>query len=409
MQKNDTRTRDVYVRTSLRLRRALGLVGVSLASIGSGPCGACPDSYTHCHTLEELEAWHDKYLVEFEESCVNGGAGASGEAGVSGEAGAPGASSRLVSCYPWYHDSISAWDPSAGCPTNEQVEALDEEHRWATGSDLPTADENETKPICCHTVHPYCPGGRPFVVEGRARLPELAGELPTHTSSSLSAALAQTWAEDGLAEHASVAAFARLTLQLMAFGAPSQLIEASQRASLDELRHAEFCFAEATRHADRRIEPGPLDIGQACASLGFEDFMVLNLIEGCVGETLAALRMAEQARLAESPALTRALSEISEDETRHAELAFEILRFGLAVNRPATLAALRRVLEMRFDDDITDPRGPIPEPVWEAHGRLSAKTRRQVDRDAWNLVLAPLLQGLLSDASLQPSTPEREH
>jgi len=122
--------------------------------------------------------------------------------------------------------------------------------------------------------------------------------------------------------------------------------------------------------------------------------------------------MAEQARLASSPELARALTEIGEDETRHAELAFEILRFGLEVNRPTTLAAVRRVLEMRFDGEIADPQGCVPDAVWEAHGRLSAKPRRQVNQDAWNLVLAPLFRGLLHDESLQlaPSslTPDRD-
>jgi len=134
--------------------------------------------------------------------------------------------------------------------------------------------------------------------------------------------------------------------------------------------------------------------------------MLLNLIEGCVGETLAGLRLAEQARLASSPELARALTEIGEDETRHAELAFEILRFGLELNRPATLAAVRRVLEMRFEDEAADCQGSIADSVWEAHGRLSAKTRRQVNQDAWNLVLAPLLSGLLHEESLQQAPPE---
>jgi len=63
--------------------------------------------------------------------------------------------------------------------------------------------------------------------------------------------------------------------QLMAFRAPPRLIEASQRASLDEHRHARFCFAEAARHAGRRVEPGPLEMGHASAAVSFEEFMLL--------------------------------------------------------------------------------------------------------------------------------------
>jgi len=367
--------------------------------------GPCPESYELCYVREDLEAQRAQYFIDFEASCVSGGTGEAGASPLPGgsvhAAGAPGTSAQ---CDAWNHELIRTWNPSAGCPTGEQIDALS----WATSDYPPAVTKNETKPTCCRTVDPGCPGGRPFIVQGQARLPELVGELPTEGSSSRSVALARIWAQDGLAEYASVASFARLTLQLMAFGAPPQLIEASQQASLDELRHAQFCFAEAARHAGRHVEPGALDIGQACAWLSFEDFMVLNLIEGCVGETLAGLRMAEQARLAASLALARALTEISEDETRHAELAFEILRFGLEVNRPATLTALRRVLEMRFEDEIADRQGGIPDAAWEAQGRLGAKTRRQVNQDAWNLVLEPLLRGLLHGESPRPATPQQD-
>ena len=413
MQENNIRTTDAYARMSLLLRRALGMVGVSLASLGSGVCGGpCGDSYTECYTLEDLEAWRTQYMIDFKASCVTGSAGEAGASplpsGSGHAAGAPGTSTREIACRDGSYESISAWDPNGGCPEEWQISALIDEHRWTTGDDLPRAAKNETKPVCCQTVHDYCNGGRPFVVEGEARVPKLVGKLPTEGSSTLSAALALVWTADALAEYASIASFARLTLQLMTFGAPPQLIEASQQASLDEIRHARFCFAEAARHAGRRVEPGPLDVGQACDSLSFESFMLLNLIEGCVGENLAALRVAEQARLAASPALARALTQVSQDETRHAELAFEILRFGLEVNRPATHAALRRVLEMRFEDELADSEGCIPEVTWEAHGRLGAKTRRQVNQDAWNLVLTPLLRGLLRDESLRKSTLQRD-
>ena len=396
MQKNATRTSDIYARTSSRLRRALGLVGLGLASLGSGPCGSCPESYTECFTLEDLEAWHTQYIADFEASCAS--PATSGGIHAAGAAGAPGAPTRSNPCYEWDYQLLVAWDPNAGCPSEQQVNALDYEHQYITGEFLPRATQGETRPTCCREVHPDCPGGRPFLVAGRARVPELVGELSAADSGSVSGALALIWAQDGLTEYASVAAFARLTLQLMAFGAPPELVEASQQASLDEHRHARFCFAEAARHAGRGVEPGPLDMGQACDPVSFESFMLLNLVEGCVGETMAALRMAEQARLAAPPELAQALTEISEDETRHAELAFEILRFGLEANRSATLAALRRVLEMRFEDETADdPQGRIPKTTWEAHGRLGANTRRQVNRDAWNLVLEPLLRGLLHD------------
>jgi hypothetical protein len=48
--------------------------------------------------------------------------------------------------------------------------------------------------------------------------------------------LAKQWRENGRTEHASVAAFARLTLNLIALGAPSSVIEAANRDSLAAVR-----------------------------------------------------------------------------------------------------------------------------------------------------------------------------
>lgn len=414
MQHKDSCTTDAHVRLSLRLRRALGLVGVSVASLGSGPCGGCLDEETLCFTLRDLKAARAQYIA----GCTSGVAGQAGAsplasgsnpaAGAPGAAGAAGTSPGLPACDDWSLETIRAWDPDTGCPEWTPMYEINDAHFRSTGKELPPAAANETEPVCCQSSPPHCPGGRPFVVDGQARLPQLVAEPIAADASALSAALAQSWAQDGLAEYASIASFARLTLQLMAFGAPARLIEASQQASLDEQRHARLCFAESARHSGRRVEPGSLDIGRACDSLDFESFMLLNLVEGCVGETLAALHVAEQARLAASPALARTLTEISEDETRHAELAFEILRFGLTVDRPATLAALRRVLEMRFEDRVAACDDGVSDATWEAHGRLSAQTRRRIHKEGWNLVLAPLLQGLLLEESRRPPVSEQE-
>lgn len=50
------------------------------------------------------------------------------------------------------------------------------------------------------------------------------------------------WSADALAEHTSIASFARFTLQLLALDAPSDLLSRSQQAGKDEMEHARLCF-----------------------------------------------------------------------------------------------------------------------------------------------------------------------
>ncbi|HSO34926.1 MAG TPA: hypothetical protein VLT33_20495, partial [Labilithrix sp.] len=69
--------------------------------------------------------------------------------------------------------------------------------------------------------------------------------------------LAAQWRENAAKEHASIAAFAQLTLDLMTVGAPARLVAASQRASLDEVRHAELGYAIARALDGRARSPAP--------------------------------------------------------------------------------------------------------------------------------------------------------
>ncbi len=70
-------------------------------------------------------------------------------------------------------------------------------------------------------------------------------ELDARGGSPERAALGAAWLRNALMEHASVAALARFTLELLAVGAPADLIRDSNAAASDETRHAELCFALA--------------------------------------------------------------------------------------------------------------------------------------------------------------------
>ena len=73
-------------------------------------------------------------------------------------------------------------------------------------------------------------------------------------------ALADAWTTDALAEHASIAAFARFVLHLLAVGAPPGLLRDAQQALADEIDHAARTFGLASAYAGRAVGPGPIDI-----------------------------------------------------------------------------------------------------------------------------------------------------
>src|SRR5262249_38820263 len=144
-----------------------------------------------------------------------------------------------------------------------------------------------------------CAEGRPFLVGAEARVAETGCRSdwmatgPSPNAARLTAAeraeLATAWTEVALMEHASIAAFARFTMHLLAVGAPASLVERSNAALADETLHAKLAFAIASAYAGRAIGPGPLDIVGALSQSSFRDILVTTIREGCIGETIAAV------------------------------------------------------------------------------------------------------------------------
>jgi hypothetical protein len=200
--------------------------------------------------------------------------------------------------------------------------------------------------------------------------------------------VAQRWLASARAEHASIAAFNRFSLQLLAVGAPAALLEACQCAALDEIHHARLCFEIASTYAGEAFGPAELPIDRD-ALTGFDlDGVVRGTIEeGCVGETLAALE-AEAARdLAEHADVAAALDRIRRDESSHAELAFGAVRWALTV-APTLLPMARVVFDETIERHRRDARlQSASESDLARHGVLPEAQRQRVRARAIDGVL----------------------
>lgn len=200
-----------------------------------------------------------------------------------------------------------------------------------------------------------CAIGRPFLVEGEHRLAELGMRsdwrelalLPRLDAlePELRAHVAEQWARVALMEHASIAAFARFSLQLMSLGAPAELIELTTAAMADETKHAKACFALASHYAGEALGPTRLPVERSLDEASLHAIVINAIREGCIGETVAAIEAREAAEHATDPAVRALLLTISEDETRHAELAYRFVQWALTEGD----AALGRAVRAEFD------------------------------------------------------------
>ncbi len=231
--------------------------------------------------------------------------------------------------------------------------------------------------------------GRPYLADDTARLASLErgtgaegwsqGDPPRLDGLTAEdrAALAEAWTTAALFEHASVASFSRFSLELLAAGAPGELLELAHRAALDEIRHARPCFALAAAYAGEELAPGPFPLGREVRiGASLLEIAVSTVEEGCIGETVAAVLAAEQLSRATDPAVRAALAQIAEDEARHAELAWRTAAWAVRAGGSEVRAAVERGLlsalaRRRSAEAVTTTRS------LEAHGLLDAATEAE--------------------------------
>jgi hypothetical protein len=196
--------------------------------------------------------------------------------------------------------------------------------------------------------------------------PDLAALTPSERRL-----LAQAWLADARAEHASVAAFARLTLELMTLGAPPALLADLQRAALDEIEHAKLCFGLASRYAGAPLSPGALpEATQPWQPPTYERIACEAFEDGCLGEGLAVARARAALSLTSDRAVRRVLEAIVRDESRHQRLAWRILDFCLERGGAEVAATLGAVLERSRQTGFALAESR-PSRAVEAHGQAS--------------------------------------
>ena len=273
--------------------------------------------------------------------------------------------------------------------------------------EAPLAPDASVLVECCYALGGGCPVGRPFLVDGAARVAAVvrADGWSAHARAPrvddldgrTRAALADAYAQDGATEHASIASFARFALHCLALGAPPELVLAAQQAGLDELGHARRSFALASAYAGEPLAPGPLAIDGALAA-GAEprEVVMATIREGCIAETVSAILVAAARDAATDPAVRESLDVVASEELEHAALAWRFARWALG--RFPEIASdvadvLARALRWVGIGAVTGRSGD-PDRMRE-HGYLPVEERRALAESAIEQVVRQAGRALL--------------
>lgn len=219
-----------------------------------------------------------------------------------------------------------------------------------------------TSPGTLHCVYSMEPDAAGYCLQPLALCP-IGGRRPEGFVASLasrsardprSRAAGALLAELARLEAASVPAFRRLARELRAHGAPKRLVSRALCAARDEVRHARIMTELARAYG---VEPSisPVAVGPVRT---LEDVARENEAEGCVRETYGAIVALWQARTARDPAMRRAMTVIAADETRHAELAWQVASWArslLDARARRRVASARRAAQSELRAQVAAP------------------------------------------------------
>ena len=182
--------------------------------------------------------------------------------------------------------------------------------------------------VCCYaaelidtTPNSDCMVGRP---------------LPGHHAVPSGPGRAAAWRSAANGEHASVAAFAAVALELLAHGAPMDLVRDVLVAATEELDHTARCLTHAGGG-----DPGRLDIAALTPGRSLRSIAVDAVRDGCIVETLGAVAARAAAEAATEPDVAATLTRLRDDEERHAVLSWRIVAWALKVGGPDVRSAVR--------------------------------------------------------------------
>jgi hypothetical protein len=276
-------------------------------------------------------------------------------------------------------------------------------------------------PGCCYeaVVGPSLCEGRPFTIAGSTRSAPgvlragfAAPMMPdvSRLDAATRSALARAWEREALYEHASIASFARFTLELLSAGVPAALVAEAHRAMGDEIHHAELCFGLAGAYGDAPRGPGRLPIAGALE--GRDDLATIvaaAVTEGCIGETIAALVAEAQRDAAEDPAVHSALERIAADETRHATLAWRFVAWAVSEGPSEVQSAAAAAFSVAVPAwGPTEVEHEADTGAMRAHGRLPDDEVRAIATHALAEVILPCARAMLGGIGSPASTRLRD-
>ena len=272
--------------------------------------------------------------------------------------------------------------------------------------DVTRGIEPESGDPALEPVSPWWLSGTPLDTEHQRLMRRRQQPIPwaQTTAGSLlpeeRARLAETWRRRAAAEYLAVSTFSFLAVDLVAAGAPADVLSHAARSQLDEIRHAELAIRMVEIYGGQRIEPpaGMSRLPYDKTRPKLHQAVANTLLVSCVSETYATTVLIATRELTTDPVAHAVLTSIYSDEVMHARLGWSYLRYGIEQGGQGVIDAAAEMVPraLRGVANVVEAERPVGE-VTEAvrrHGLMTPAEERVIYARCVREVLVPGFEAL---------------
>lgn len=212
--------------------------------------------------------------------------------------------------------------------------------------------------------------------------------------------LAETWTRRAAAEYLAVSTFAVLAIDLVAAGAPADVLSLCMRAGIDEVRHAELCLRMVEIYGGKRIMPPPgmSSLPDDPERPKLHQALANTMLVSCVSETYATTVLTATRDLTTDPVAHAVLTSIYSDEVMHARLGWSYLRFALERGGQGAIDAAAQMVPvaLRGVANVVERERPVGEVTDKVrdHGLMTPAEERVIYSSCVHEVLVPGFEAL---------------
>ena len=266
----------------------------------------------------------------------------------------------------------------------------------------PPPNPPEAGDACCYQAEYVkiprgCVHGRPFMQNGEAKRAQTSNSNDWNKDTRIYGQYsdedrqeAGSWyLQNALFEHASIASFHKFALELMQLGAPPTLLTKVQAAIQDEIIHSQMAFGIACGLLGVPVGPDRMSIHPQLAQ-NLKELAISTFTEGAIGESIAVVLAANQRVHTTEPLICEFLDQVIADESKHAELAWETLRWCLQKDPSIANALLYIDLDKVIEPFLHCESRSIP-----SLGILDERMHKRIVKQSLRDVVKPSLDALV--------------